>query len=292
MFVMSRAEKLRVEKLLYGGEALEKSAEHCSPALDSKAELQRGNLIPEWLWPLFRQAGISSNGAAKFLLLALILACVCLCLALAGQSLFLLLPAAAVFLIGFAYLKLLAFKRAESFEKDYTALLLSLSSGVRTGMDPLSALCHAEKLFEAKTEMAQELRRFNSSIERGSPEEQAIDSFGGTIEHPDVRLFQTAFILARKQGSSLSHCLYRLARVTRNRQSFRRKMRGAVAMQRLSSFGIAACAMLIVGIQAATNPDGLGMAWSHPIGNKALLAAGVLVTVGLGWMLKLTRSRI
>ncbi|RIL12646.1 MAG: hypothetical protein DCC75_00045 [Proteobacteria bacterium] len=185
-----------------------------------------------------------------------------------------------------------AYKRAEGFERDYTAFLLSLASAVRTGLDPLVAMNESVKLFDQKSEISGELKQFSAHIDSGASEEEAVQAFGASIEHPDIPLFRTALLLSRKEGSSLAVCLQRLARVTRQRQSFRRKVKGAVAMQKLSSLGIAGCAAAIAVIQFLMNPQAMTQALEHPLGVK--LMAGGLCMVGLGvvWMLRLTRAKI
>jgi Flp pilus assembly protein TadB len=195
-------------------------------------------------------------------------------------------------LVPFLWLKRRVFQRAEAFERDYPAMLLSLSSSIRTGLDPLVALQRTTELFPATSEVGKELRGLCQNIEKGLTEEQAVRSFGRSIQHPDIRLFQTAFLLARREGSSLSACLQRLVKVTRNRQSFRRKMRGAVAMQKLSAIGIAACAFAIVCIQAVTNFEAIRLSLQHPVGSKMLAGGGALMVLGLGWMLRMSKARL
>lgn len=180
-------------------------------------------------------------------------------------------------------------RRTELFERDYPAFLVSLAASIRTGLDPLSAMASTADLFTPGTPLQFELCLFSEKLALGASEEEAIDSFASSIKHPDISLFRTAFILARREGSSIAGCLQRLAKVTRQRQSFRRKIRGAVAMQRLSAFGIAGCTVFIVTIQATTNPDGMREAWAHPMGSVLLVGGVLLVLLGLGWMMWIAR---
>jgi len=189
-------------------------------------------------------------------------------------------------------LRVRAYMRAEAFERDYTALLLSLASGVRTGLDPIVALTKAKDLFSERSEIGQELSQVQERLDHGASEESVITQFGLTIDHPDIRLFRSAFIMARREGSSLAECLQRLAKVTRQRQSFRRKVRGAVAMQKLSAFGIAACLVVIALVQIIGNPTAMIAAYNHPVGSKLLMTGAALVVIGLGWMMRMTRGRI
>lgn len=196
------------------------------------------------------------------------------------------------FLVSIGIIEAETRRRSWGFENDYAPFLISLASSVRSGLDPLDALRQAEFLFPKEGELGQELHCLNQAIERGASEERAVQEFGASIRHPDISLFRAAFILARQQGSPLASCLQRLARVTRQRQSFRRKAKAAIAMQRLSSLGIAACAALVGAFQALTNMAALRQAWTHPAGCIALSGGVLLMIFGLGWMLRLAISRV
>ena len=63
-------------------------------------------------------------------------------------------------------------------------------------------------------------------------------------------------------------------------------------MQKLSSFGIAGCAVLIGLIQALTNPEALHSALQDPVGRQALTVGLLFIAVGMGWMMFLTRARL
>ena len=194
--------------------------------------------------------------------------------------------------IEYGVLKKKSHARAERFERDYTALLLSLASSSKSGIDPGSSLAQAERLFAKTSVIREELRKYNDAIARGTSEEVALSHFGATVAHPDIPLFREAFLLARREGSSLSESLHRLARVTRARQSFRRKSASAVAMQKLSAFGIVACCLAIGLFQLISNPQGFLDTWHHPMGQRLLGFGLGLITFGLCWMLRLCRVRL
>lgn len=179
----------------------------------------------------------------------------------------------------------------QGFEKDFTALLVSLASAVRTGLDPLSALLSAEDLFAPTSEVRAELLKLKAEIDRGISEEEALRKFAREIPHPDIGLFRSAILLARREGSSLSSCLQRLARVTRQRQSFRRKVRAAIALQKLSSIAIVMCAVTVLMVQFIANPKLLADAMQHPLGRKALCIGLTSMALGLTWILKITNHK-
>jgi tight adherence protein B len=198
----------------------------------------------------------------------------------------------AIGLVFYLRIKLAISRRAEAFERDYPAFLLSLSSSIRTGIDPLMAFSQCGELFPQDSVLRSEVQKTSLLIERGAQENAAIGNFARTIDHPDIGLFRAAMILSRQQGSSLGACLHRLTRVTRQRQSFRRKTSAAVAMQRLSAFGIAGCTIIVGMIQGTSNPQAIKDAFNHPAGRIGLMLGLGLVVVGLLWMLRMSRRRI
>ncbi|MBX7144287.1 MAG: type II secretion system F family protein [Oligoflexia bacterium] len=237
-------------------------------------------------------AGLPSS--ARRLVLARIAAASCLGVMLAGLSgnvAGLLLGPISV-LLEYWSLKRASFSRAQEFERDYPALLLALASAVRPGLDPLVALVKCSELFEEKSLIKGELKRLDDLISQGKSEEEVVLAFADSVQHPDIDLFRTAFVLARQEGASLSECLQRLARVTRHRQSFRRRVRGAVAMQKLSAIGIGICAVIIGLIQGMTNPKAFQLALASPVGSRALAVSVALVVFGIAWMFSLTRAKL
>lgn len=182
--------------------------------------------------------------------------------------------------------------RVQNFEKDYTALLVSLASAIRSGIDPMAALMKSDVLFQPKAEVTKAIRKFRIQLEKGMSEEDAIQDFASDINHPDIDLFRSSFILARKEGSSIGECLHRLAKVTRQRQSFRRKVKAAVAMQKLSAFGISGCAVILTLMQYTANPKAMQMAMDHPVGSKIIITGIGLIFLGMIWMLNMTKNKL
>jgi len=181
-------------------------------------------------------------------------------------------------------------KRIEDFDRDYPAFLFALASSVKTGQDPLIALTKSGELFRDESQIRFILSTFNRHIETGKTEEEALHLLSHSLPYRDLRLFCTAFLLARKEGSSLAECLKRLGRVSRQRQSFRRKVRGALAMQKLSAYGIGGCTILIGIIQATANPEAIQTALANPTGSRLILFSLLLVGGGVFWMIKMTKK--
>jgi Flp pilus assembly protein TadB len=81
-----------------------------------------------------------------------------------------------------------------------------------------------------------------------------------------------------------------VVRTIRQRQSFKRKTRAAMAMHRMSAVGIAGCAIVITGMQLVMNVSGVKTAWESPVG-KILIGVGAsLIALGVLWMLRMGKE--
>jgi Flp pilus assembly protein TadB len=175
-------------------------------------------------------------------------------------------------------------------ERDLPALLNSVASSVRAGIDPLRALTDAGEYLPAGSPLIAELASFKKALSSGVDEVEALESLFRGEDHPDLELFTRCLILSRRHGSALSEPLHRITRVVRQRQSFRRKTRAALAMHRMSALGIAVCAIFIGGLQFVTNAAGVRIAIESRVG-AWLVAGGVtLVAIGVMWMLMMGRE--
>ena len=180
--------------------------------------------------------------------------------------------------------------RRQEIERDLPALLTTVASSVRAGIDPLVAVATAREYFPATSTLGRELEQFHRAVQAGAREEALIAGFCDSIRHPDLPLFRACLAFSRRQGSSLAEPLHRVTRVLRQRQSFRRKTRGALVMHRMSSIGIVMCAVFIGAMQAAVNMEAIKQALVHPVGSKVLLAGVVLIAGGVCWMMSLGRQ--
>ncbi len=250
------------------------------------------SLSEEGPWASFNRAltyaGISRRGRSHLLLRICLWISLTLLLATITNRLSLLILAPLLIFFEVSWIKGNISKRRKGFELDYSALLLSLASSIKTGADPIFAMSQAVNLFPTDSFMWKEVSLFRNNIERGVGEDKSLNLFAITINYPDLELFRVAMILARREGSSLGECLQRLAKVTRQRQSFSRKVKSAIAMQKMAATGIAACAIVIGIIQYLSSPEAISHAWNHPLGNKILVAGISLLAFGLIWMRKIS----
>ena len=229
-----------------------------------------------------QQARLSSQWLAQRGVVVTVFSSVAL--ALAGP-----IAAALMLFLGAVCLYLYVSFRARTnrlaIDRDLPALLTSVASSVRAGMDPLSALIGAREYFPRGTVLVQEIEKIRQGVHDGRDEEELLDGFLSLYESRDGDLFKGCLILSRRHGGSLADPLHRITRVVRQRQSFRRKTKAALAMHRMSAIGIALCAVAMGALQFGMNPQSLDVAFDHPMGSKILCGGLLLISTGLGWML-------
>lgn len=177
------------------------------------------------------------------------------------------------------------------FENDFVSFLLSLRSSIRIGKDPLQAIVDLSKDFSG-TLLGECLGDFEEKISAGQSETQAISRFCENVDHPELPLFKSAYLLARNEGAPLALYLQRLVVVIRQRQAARRKKRSAVAMQRLSALAMGGCSLIVAAMQCVTNYQAMKEAFHNPAGIYLFTSSIILIVSGTVWMLLLTRDRV
>jgi Flp pilus assembly protein TadB len=181
-------------------------------------------------------------------------------------------------------------RRRAALERDLPALLTSVASSVRAGVDPLSAIANCDQYLPSDSPFREEARLFKERLRAGEDEFLAIESFLGDDNCSEVELFKRCLVLSRQHGSSLAEPLHRVVRVIRQRQSFRRKTRAALAMHRMSAIGIALCAALIAVMQGVMNARGVALAFTKTAGVILISFGGVLILSGVFWMLSMGKE--
>ena len=202
--------------------------------------------------------------------------------------------AAVLLVIGISFMFLRLWRKAQAhrwaIDRDLPALLMSIASSVRAGIDPLSALISARDYFPKETILVREVEKVRERLSQGEDEEEVIERFLAVYASQEGELFKRCLILSRRHGSSLAEPLHRITRVVRQRQSFRRKVKAALAMHRMSAIGIALCAVAMGALQYGMNPHAVELATHHPVGSKLLMAGVGLIVTGVVWMMMMGRE--
>lgn len=180
----------------------------------------------------------------------------------------------------------------KAFDDDYPVILLSYVSLLKTGMNTINGLEAAAKGLDPDSVVRAEVELLVERLRLGLTEEQAINSFGEDIAHPELELFVQSLLLSRRVGGTLSATLERLAKQVRKRQQFRQQAVAAVGMERSSIYMIAVIMSLLLGYLAFASPELIFPAFSHPLGNKIFQTGISLIILGFYWSSKVTNIKI
>jgi tight adherence protein B len=180
--------------------------------------------------------------------------------------------------------------RLAQLERDLPTLLTSVASSVRAGVDPLVAVATAREFFPSGSHMQRELTAFAQGLASGRDEYEVIDNFMQGVESSEADLFKRCLSMSRRHGASLAEPLHRITKVIRQRQSFRRKTGAALAMHRLSAFGIALCATVVGIVQFVANAAAVRTALADSTGRTLLSVGGLLIVAGVWLMTRMGRE--
>lgn len=180
---------------------------------------------------------------------------------------------------------------SEKFDRDYPVFLNALATALKAGKDPVAAIEMTAQLFPRTSVLGNELHKLISALRRGLREEQALNQFAVELCNHDVSLFRAAINLSSRHGAPLTEALYRLAQVTRTRQSFRRKVNTSLALQRISSYAIFGSVCLITFAQWAANPQGFSQVIADSSGRSLLVLSACLTLTGCIWTGRLGRFK-
>jgi Flp pilus assembly protein TadB len=243
---------------------------------------ERPSWVPLKVYRLIEQAGCSHKTVYRT---AAILGVISVLMGVIGAPVFALVLLMGGYTVMYLYCVKKRSKRFTEVDRDLPALLTFLASSVRAGLDPMVALLEAPHYLPEGTALHKAVEDCAGKIKAGETEEDCIRTLCDKVSHPDLPLLRSCLLISRRHGTSIAEPLHRVTRVVRQRQSFRRKVRGALVMHRMSAMGIALCAILISVMQFLTNYPAMMAAIRHPVGSKILMCGAFLIFIGVSWMM-------
>jgi tight adherence protein B len=161
-----------------------------------------------------------------------------------------------------------------------------LSGAIRAGV----SVEHALASVAAKSQgfLGQELRTCAQRIKLGMPTSRALQDVADRYELLDLKLLAAAVAVNRQTGGNLSKVMEQLARVSRERQAYRRQIGGMTASARLAAFIVGAAAPALV-VYYLIRGSGLSNFWEDSSGRFLMILAVCLEIAGVLWILAITR---
>lgn len=135
-----------------------------------------------------------------------------------------------------------------------------------------------------------EFRRCARHLQMGLSVSAAMRALVHRLPIMDIRILATTLSVHRQAGGNLALTLERMARVVRDRMSYRQQIRSVTAAGRFSAMLIATVGPLLFLYLFTFERDYVGKLLDLPLGNLMLALAVVLEIVGLVWISRLIRT--
>lgn len=206
------------------------------------------------------------------------------------------LPAIGVLLgLGVAAFPFLRLMRARNrrlarFEEQLPDALIIMARALRAG-HPFSDAMHlvAEEMAEP---IAGEFRTTFMEINYGGDVRHALLGMLRRVQSVTVMIFVTSVLIQKETGGNLAESLDGLAAVVRDRFRFQRKVKTLSAQGRMAAWILSLLPFVLAGVLTVVSPNFLPMLTGDPIGRQLVMAAFVMIVIGILWMRKIVRIEV
>jgi tight adherence protein B len=252
--------------------------------------VRRGNLEETFLDRL-ESAGLNMR-VAEFVLISLGSAFIPPLLALIITRN--LLVAALVVLIGtvapFVYLSVMASRRHAKFDEQLPATLQLIAGALQAGHSLQQAVDTV--VHEAGDPIASEFQRVLTEARLGRPLEEAFEAMAKRTGSVDFEWTVMAIRLQRQVGGNLAEVLSTVSQTIRDRYSLKRQIRALSAEGRLSSLILSILPVLLFAALMVFNPLFLRPLYTTGRGIVMMVAAFILMVLGVFWLKKITDIKV
>ena len=186
-----------------------------------------------------------------------------------------------------AWLKGMKEKRLRALEELFPQAIDLLARALRAGHSFASATAMVAD--ELPDPVASEFRLIYEQQNFGRAMPDVLRELAERAPLMDVRFFVTAVLTQRETGGNLSQVLDNLAAVTRDRFRVNRQLRVLTAQGRLTGWILGIFPVVIATMLFIWVPSHIEMLFNDPVGNRMLIAAVSLQTIGLFLIRRINR---
>lgn len=201
-----------------------------------------------------------------------------------------LLAAAGAGLLPFAHVTSLRRQRLLKIEEQFPDALDLMSRALRAGHAFPSALQMVGD--EGPDPIAGEFRTTFDEINFGVSVQDALTNLATRVPSTDVRYFVIAVLIQRETGGNLTELLGNIASLIRDRLRIRGTIRVLSAEGRLSAWILTILPFALALVVHLINPKFLAVLWTDNMGLNLIIAAFVLMVLGVLWMWRIVKIRI
>jgi tight adherence protein B len=160
----------------------------------------------------------------------------------------------------------------------------SLKSGRTLG----DAVLHS--IDAASYPLSEAMSRIKRNVHLGVTLPDAVQDFAELYEREEFQLFALGLRVNHRYGGNASELLENLIRLVREREQAARQLRAMTGETRLTAVVLALLPVSLVGYFLLVNPSYLLHMWQDDTGQKMLLAAFIMQTLGCLALWRMLRS--
>jgi tight adherence protein B len=178
-------------------------------------------------------------------------------------------------------------KRIKQLQDQLPAALDMLSRAVRAGQSLDQALDVVGK--HSPEPLAAEYRMCARQLDMGLSVPAVMRALVERVRLYDVRIFTTTLIVHRQTGGNVARMLQRLAKVIRDRLSYRRQLRVSTGAGRASAMLVGLMGPIVFLFFFFCRPEYLHAMLDSTFGQSLLIIAASLEVIGLIWTARLMK---
>ena len=217
-------------------------------------------------------------------------ALVALVVAVVGAPLLAVLVGFAVGALGpLAFVALKAKQRVRAFDQQLPDLLLTLAAALKAGHSFRQGI--QAVVDDGQPPASIEFQRVLTETRLGRSMDSALVAMAERVGSKDLDYVVTAAAIQREVGGGLADLFDMVAETVRNRQQFRRKVRGLTAMGRLSAYILIALPFVVAVVITALNSEYMAPLYDTSAGTTLIVIGLSLMAVGSVLLRKIVSFR-
>jgi tight adherence protein B len=177
--------------------------------------------------------------------------------------------------------------RLEKFEEQLPDAVDVMKRALRAGHPFNSCIKLVAEDMDAP--IAREFELTFADVNYGSDVRRALLGMLLRVPSSNLMAVVTAVLIQKETGGNLAEIFERISQVIRSRFRFGRKVRTLSAEGRMSAWILSLVPIILFGVLWITTPAYLPPLLEHPIGQKMLIFAVIMMVVAVFWMRKIIR---
>jgi tight adherence protein B len=180
--------------------------------------------------------------------------------------------------IPYAFVAYKGRKRLKAFDEQLPDMLVTMAASLKAGHSFRQGI--QSVVDEGVDPAAKEFKRVLNETRLGRPMDDALADMSDRVGSSNFEFVLSAVTIQRQVGGSLAGLFDMVADTVRQRQQFRRKIRGLTAMGRMSAYTLVGLPFVVGLAIYALNRDYMEPLLTTSTGHKLLILMVVMMTIG------------